>query len=194
MSAGIWDVFSGEPKLEIIYPIVDRPSGRAHPHHAARSNNPTRDTPNYPDVDVRDGGREYWVDVEVPGIKNVEDIHCQWTSNTIVVVSGNIMRPIHNSEQQQQQPSTGGRDAHGVYEPPPSTQEHYQPPYQHVGPPYTIVSERRIGHFRRIFHLPVPAEVSKMTAKLEAGLLSLTIPKAPHTHVADGGKVFITTE
>ncbi|KAK0951680.1 hypothetical protein LTS01_025153, partial [Friedmanniomyces endolithicus] len=50
--------------------------------------------------------------------------------------------------------------------------------------PHLLTGERRVGFFKRIFTLPIEVEAGKVTAKLEAGLLSLRVPK----HEAARGK------
>ena len=49
-----------------------------------------------------------------------------------------------------------------------------------------LVSERRNGEFRKALHIPVDADHQLMTAKIEDGLLVITIPRAKG---ASGAKI-----
>lgn len=108
------------------------------------------------------------MEVEVPGIKKADDISVHWTSNKSLVISGNINRPPWDKESETSVPaeSTGTRSKHGEYKSP-----------FHPEPPYLLVGERKIGAFRRVLNFPVEVDMDKMTARLEAGLLRLKVPK-----------------
>ncbi|KAK3617129.1 hypothetical protein LTR56_025505 [Elasticomyces elasticus] len=56
--------------------------------------------------------------------------------------------------------------------------------------PHLLDGERRIGFFTRVFTLRIEVEVDKVTAKLEARLLSSNVPK----HHAACGKGTIAVE
>ena len=43
---------------------------------------------------------------------------------------------------------------------------------------YYYVSERRYGSFKRSFRLPAEVEAGKITAEMEKGVLSITLPKS----------------
>src|SRR5437016_4593033 len=79
-------------------PIVDHLHQRPHQHrtlfhYLAHQNPRPEDYPNRPDVDIRDAFTHYYVDVEVPGVKNPKDISVVWTSTRSLVVSGSIEPP-----------------------------------------------------------------------------------------------------
>jgi len=56
-----------------------------------------------------------------------------------------------------------------------------------------VVEERRLGPFRRYINFPIQIEAKEVTAKLEAGLLTLRIPKATHITPEHDLNVEITT-
>lgn len=48
-----------------------------------------------------------------------------------------------------------------------------------------IINERRNGIFKKMVQMPMDADTQQMTAKIEDGLLVLTIPRVKHI---DGAK------
>lgn len=48
-----------------------------------------------------------------------------------------------------------------------------------------IINERRNGIFKKMVQMPIDADTQQMTAKIEDGLLVLTIPRVKHI---DGAK------
>lgn len=165
------------------YPLVDHPHERTHQHqtiwrYLSHKGPDPKNYPNYPDVDIRDATGEYLVEIEVPGIKDSSEITCEWISLRRLVVSGSVGRP-GSVPAVEQEGETGTRDAHGDFKPPK--------PHE----PYLLVGERRIGPFRRNFYFPADVEMEKMSAKLEAGLLRLRIPKREEYVPQEGGKINI---
>lgn len=154
--------------------LADRPHAREHQHmtylqYLARKQPDPAQYPNYPDVDIRDGVSHYLIEIECPGVKNAADIHCQWTSRRHLTVTGTVGRPEEKDIPAQQQENGKAKER----------------------PVYLILGERRIGSFRRNFTFPVDVEQEQMSAKLEAGLLRIVLPKKQH-HVPQGtGKVNI---
>jgi len=149
-------------------PLVDHPHDRAHQHqtfwrYLSHKGPDAKAYPNYPDVDVRDATSEYLIEIEVPGIKDSNDIACQWTSLKSLVVTGNVTRPAWKVSSEDY------------------ALKREQELVNDSNEPYLMVGERRIGAFRRSFYFPVEVETDKLSAKLEAGLLRLRVPK--HEHV-----------
>ena len=146
-------------------PEVDHMHERSHQHqtflrYITRKQPDSKLIPNYPDVDIRDAITHYLVEVEVPGVKDVNNIKCQWTSSTTMIVSGENTRPGESVGVEADNRST-----------------HHEP--------YIIIGERKIGGFRRHLSFAANVDPDKMTAKLEAGVLCLNISKKS-THVPKG--------
>jgi len=166
------------------YPLVDHPHERTHQHQTfwryMQHQKPDQKLyPNYPDVDIRDATTEYLIEIEVPGAKDSSEITCQWTSMKSLVVTGNVTRPAWKSGK-----SAGKATADDSGDSKPAE----------LHEPYLLVGERKIGAFRRNFYFPVEMEMEKMSAKLEAGLLRLRVPKHEQ-HVPKGdSKVNIEVE
>lgn len=152
-------------------PLADHMHQRTHQHrnlfHYLTHQKPRpEDFPNQPDVDVRDAVTEYLIDMEVPGIQNPHEISVSWTSTRSLVISGNIAGPEPGKVvPEKHENKTGTRDANGSWK---DSEPHG---------PEIILQERRIGPFRRRFNFPDEANMEKLTAKLEAGLLKVRVPK-----------------
>jgi HSP20 family molecular chaperone IbpA len=152
-------------------PLVDHMHPRTHQHrnffqYLTHQQPRPGDYPNQPDIDVRDAFTEYIVDIEVPGIKNPRDISVTWRTSRILVVSGNVVGPESgHSRTEKQENITGTID----------TQGDGKDPQPHE--PVLLVGERRLGPFRRYFTFPEEVDMEKLTAKLEAGVLQIRLPK-----------------
>ena len=163
-------------------PFVDRPHERTHQHrtflqYMARQIPPPEENPNRPDVDIRDSLNEYLVEIEVPGVKSTSEITVKWTSTSSLVVLGKVGRPgwgrlkgIKKQQPAAQVVADGGKDLDQI---------------SHASESYPqdeslVVGERRLGPFRRYVNFPIEIEAEGVTAKLEAGLLTLKVPKAKH--------------
>jgi HSP20 family molecular chaperone IbpA len=152
-------------------PLVDHIHERHHQHqnvleYMTRRHPKPTDHPNQPDVDFRDNITEYFVEVEVPGIKNPKDISVTWTGHKALVVSGTVERPQYADEDGAVAATTGGES---------------KKPEQHV-----LVGERRLGPFRR--YINFPTDVENVKVSLEAGLLKIRAPKKGFS-AEDGPKV-----
>jgi len=150
------------------YPLVDHPHERTHQHQTfwryLQHQKPDQKLyPNYPDVDIRDATTEYLIEIEVPGVKDSSEITCQWTSMKSLVVTGTVTRPAWKSDKGAGKATA--TDDSGDSKPSESPE------------PYLLVGERKIGAFRRNFYFPVEMDMEKLSAKLEAGLLRLRVPK-----------------
>lgn len=157
--------------------LVDHMHERSHQHRnllQSLTHQKVRpeDYPNQPDVDMRDGIKEYLIEVEVPGVENADELHVNWTTSQSLIVSGDVARP---EEDQAEPDPAAAKD--------PQSQVKQAKAHMMVG-------ERRIGPFRRIFHFPAEVDQENLSAKLEAGLLKIRVPKKATKHFK-GGKVAV---
>lgn len=113
----------------------------------------------------------YLVEIEVPGVKDVSQIQARWIDANTLFVKG----------------KTAGHEGIAL----PGDSESKDEAHGHRCP-FVIIEERRLGTFERHFSFPSQTvEADNMTARLEAGLLTLKIPKQ-HLHLAeDKGQVKI---
>ncbi|KAK5714112.1 hypothetical protein LTR15_011020 [Elasticomyces elasticus] len=184
----------GQPPREIS-PTSALPRASAPPcetRYFRSTSKPLEDYANIPDVDIRDSGDDYLIDIEVPGVKNTADVHLDWTSARSFVLSGSVRRPgtAEVVESKMDDAATSipkkstGYERNGSVGHKHNAKEEVQAP----GLPHLLAGERRVGFFKRVFTLPCEVDVEKVTAKLEAGLLSLKVPK----HQSAKGKGSIT--
>jgi len=154
-----------------VVPTVDHDHRRSSQHqpiwHFGRRDEDKY--PNRPDVDIRDLGAYYLVDVEVPGVKDPGSLHLQWTDASTLVLSGMIARPTDEES------SIGDQSNH---------------PQEHV-----IIGERRVGKFQRRLTFPhnVDPDPQKLQANVEAGLLRIKILKKEAHLIKGDGLVKVTS-
>jgi len=160
-------------------PFVDHLHERSFPHQSLFGYLAHR-KPNLepkitqPDIDIRDNETGYIIDIELPGVSAGKSIKIEWTSSRSLTVSGNTDRPIAPEatttpkKTSTSNGSVGTRVANGEWVNP-------QEPEDPV--PTIVVAERRIGPFRRHFNFPVDVDMEKLKAKLENGLLMISVPK-----------------
>ena len=131
--------------------------------------------PNHPDADILDCISHYIVEIEVPGVKDVSKLKIQWLDNSTLLVKGGT--------EQAKQPgpaADGDKDE--------DTKEHAKEQSKAREWPYLVIGERRLGAFERRFTFPSQTvEQENVKATLEAGLLTLKIPKH-HLHLAQRGR------
>ena len=152
------------------YPVVDHMHQRLHQHQPlVRFNRKPVDPstyPNHPDVDIRDAGHEYLIEIEVPGIKDPDKISCQWTGSKSIVVSGTTERPAWSV-----QPET--RNTGDV----PTRDAQSKGSSSQPTKPFLLIGERRIGPWQRHISFPFDVKPEGLHANLEAGLLKLRVPQ-----------------
>lgn len=186
--------------------IVDHPHERLHQHNTflgviSRKKPDQKTYPNHPDVDFSDAISHYTVEVELPGIQDVNRISLTWTSWKTLVLTGSSFRDWQSDISSQ--PDDGKKNS-GTPEMTTSANKDYRDDKdetakgssvtdseQKDGPPYLLIGERRIGTFRREFHFPVSVEVEKVEASLKAGLLRIIVPKKSHTYPKGSGKIVV---
>ncbi|KAK1043654.1 hypothetical protein LTR74_018399 [Friedmanniomyces endolithicus] len=153
--------------------------------------------PNAPDVDIRDAGTDCLIDIEVTGIKSAADLHLHWMGNRGFILTGDVRRP---GEAGPEFEGVDPKDLTGIAKRDVTSNGKEDHDDSHRGKsfaspealalPHLLIGERRFGFFTRVFTLLVEVEADKISAKLEAGLLSLTVPK----HHAQRGTGVIAIE
>ncbi|KAK6439390.1 hypothetical protein LTR95_004404 [Oleoguttula sp. CCFEE 5521] len=189
------------------YPeLADHPHERLHQHNSflgsiARRKPNQQVYPNHPDCDVSDNLSHYLVDLELPGVKDPNSVGVNWINWRTLVVSGNITRPWFQQAQQEASGGTNGNaeaatDELALHR--DDEKKRYLPKDERENvddlPPWLILSERRIGSFRREFHFPIDVDMEKLEANLEAGLLRLKVPKRADSYPKGNGKVNIACD
>jgi len=158
--------------------------------------------PYGPDSDIRETKLFYYIEMEVPGTTNQDDILVQWMSPRTLVVEGTANRPnVGRESNEGAEPVWENEDA-GVgsksSDPPaPATTNGATNPTTtstkngNVGVPLhkcldeedddyvirVLLAERKIGSWHRSFTLPADVNMKGLKAKLEGGLLRISLPK-----------------
>merc|ERR1712000_180687 len=171
-----------------------------------------------PKSDVRETPKSFYLEVELPGIKDKSELHLRWTSTRTLLVTSKIHRPeIPESDMLEEASAEAGAGAGGgTIEPTPtpaaaggegqeapqeeSQREERAVPVPSSGPPsahgdeatrkeaeaaakkepHLTVHERQVGDLMRAFNFPVDVDRDNTHAKLDAGLLRVTVPKVMH--------------
>lgn len=103
-------------------------------------------------VDVKETDKDYQVDAELPGMKK-EDIKLSFTENGNMVISAE-----RNEEKEEKREGEGA-------------------PEGNENKPVYYFKERSYGKVYRSFKLPPNADTSNVEAKLQDGVLKVTLPK-----------------
>jgi HSP20 family molecular chaperone IbpA len=182
-----------------------------------------------PKTDIRETPKSFYLEVELPGIKDKSELHLRWISTRTLLVTSKIHRPeIPESEMLEDAEAgtgagggtvgptpilvptpatarTGGEGPEAGPAPAPAPAESQREERTAIsgsgsgsGPPsaqgdearkaesaakkepHLTVDERQIGDMMRAFNFPVDVDRDNTHAKLDAGLLRVTVPKMMH--------------
>lgn len=147
--------------------------------------------PYGPDSDIRETKDAYQIEMEVAGTTNKDDVLIQWMSPRTLVVEGTAKRPNvgrqaggtgealfpqdgskGNTSKKTDEAINGGDG--GALEKYPDEEDDYV-----VG---ILLAERKVGAWHRSFTLPANVDMKALKAKLEGGLLTITLPKRDLTN------------
>jgi len=164
-----------------------------------------------PKADIRETSQNYYIEIELPGIKEKSQLHLRWTTMRTLLLTSFIARPeIPESELEDDSPASATEE-------PPSQHEQQTPPQKNgtasdmegadlapslsaatkttatsQSPPkkeaHLTLHERLVGELMRAFNFPVDVDRDNTHAKLDAGLLRVVVPKlvveqAEHAHL-----------
>jgi len=142
-----------------------------------------------PRADLRETENAFYIEVELPGIREKSELRLRWTTLRSLLVKSSIHRPeIPETEHHGEAPSTAP-EVTTATEPAKATEE--APPAGTATKPkepvkiepHLTVHERQIGDHIRAFNFPVDVDRDKTTARLEAGLLRIIVPKVEHERI-----------
>ncbi|THV71558.1 hypothetical protein D6C78_03729 [Aureobasidium pullulans] len=167
----VWPSPMSQYPADFDLPIVDHVHARHRGLHWPFQNNLRLDQETfYPDVDVRDYDTGYAIDMELPGLEDKRNIKVEWTSKHDIMISGHLARTSLPAAARHQ-------DANGKEDTDRSTKTADKDNKEDGLTPTLLVSERKTGHFRRKFHLPMEVDASNLRAKLENGLLKIRVDR-----------------
>jgi HSP20 family molecular chaperone IbpA len=152
-----------------------------------------------PKADVRETPQNFHVEVELPGVKDHAELKLRWTSDATLMLTSKITRPeISKDELVGTKPVMPSAEAstpapeEGIQsngEPPNTSLQESQhptnapptvPTSKKDHTPHLTLHERQIGPLGRAFAFPVPIDRDGTHAKLDAGVLSIVVPKIKH--------------
>lgn len=192
---------SGFTPLFRLLDDFDTYSKQAQPHRGHRNHVPTFQ----PKFDVREVEDAYELHGELAGM-NKKDVHIEFTDPQTVVVRGRIERSYqagtppaglvegnttaaaiesgeHSPTRKERQATVEDEADDGSHTPTTTVAELEKAEPERAAKPADKarywVSERSIGEFSRTFSFPVRVDQEAVTAKLEDGVLSVRVPKAP---------------
>lgn len=175
------------------------------PHTPGSIRAPKSATAWSPATDIRETMAAYHIEVEVPGVRDEDKgkLMIQWLSPHTLLVQGVAERPasIGLNDGGQGKRVWEGKDGEGWAK----EAGHGKLPIPDGGPlvrtpsretveaelladttPTILLSERKLGPWRRTFTLPEDVEMRELKARLEAGILRIDLPKRSLEEMADG--------
>ncbi|KIV78969.1 hypothetical protein PV11_06567 [Exophiala sideris] len=166
-----------------------------------------------PPTDIRETLRSYHIEIETPGVTDKESILIQWLTPHTLLVQGEVRRPaniglLDSDEGRRIWEGASGdgwvvESGHlkkvendgGPLERTPS-RETVDAQLMADALPTVLLSERKVGAWRRTFTLPEDVEMKELKARLEGGLLRIDLPKRSIEDEAEmrGGGIKIEIE
>jgi HSP20 family molecular chaperone IbpA len=130
-----------------------------------------------PRSDIRESSKMYYIDVELPGVEELEEVKCKWLSVRTFLMEACVKRsPTAEDDVQadkEEQKISVDKALDSAHE----GKERQRESVHKAKNVYVTVSERRIGVYGRAFSFPTSVDHAKMTKTLSAGVLSLVVPK-----------------
>lgn len=134
-----------------------------------------------PHCDIRETPSAYYLDVDLPGLRDRTDVRLKWTGARSLFVDATIQRPAlpeeavdasRHSEPETTKAEDGKEETKDVKKDNKEKKEKKQTKTVHL-----LRHERKIGEFARGFNFPVDVDQDKTVAKLAYGVLTITVPK-----------------
>jgi len=155
-----------------------------------------------PRTDVRETMKNFYLEVELLGVKTLTDLRLLWTNSRTILLSSRAQRPEIPEDELLEEPvepatiptatetaapngeapttvaveSTPAAEEHeSIPKPPPTT-----PQKPKLLAPHLTIQERLIGEMLRGYTFPVDVDRDTTHAKLDAGILRIVVPKVVH--------------
>ncbi|EXJ58724.1 hypothetical protein A1O7_06153 [Cladophialophora yegresii CBS 114405] len=145
-----------------------------------------------PKTDVRETTRNFYMEVELPGVKDHAELRVRWTNSRTLLLTSRTTRPEIPEEELLEEPAQGQQNgdtttaAVEANAAPSAPQEQNQ--NRNAQPkllaPHLTIHERLIGDMVRAYSFPVDVDRDATHAKLDAGILRVVVPKVEHVHPA----------
>lgn len=139
-----------------------------------------------PHCDIRETKSAYYIDVELPGLRDKKDVKLKWTGTRSLFVDASIYRqPLPEETVEVASSSTSPSSSAAAAAESNSSSETDKKKEDKKDKKkekkeksvHFLKRERKTGEFARAFNFPVDIEQDKTVAKLAYGILSITVPK-----------------
>jgi len=146
-----------------------------------------------PSIDVRESKTTYYIDIELPGLDNVDKLRIRWSNSRTLLLETGLQRPEVDEAGTGGAGTTSGTTATSDATVPAENQSENgsrtDGKEDVKGKDIALtVHERRIGSFARAFNFPTKVSHEGLDARLHAGLLRLTVPKVEAREVKEEHK------
>ena len=139
-------------------------------------------TPNF---DVHETPSAYILDGELPGLSDKSALKVEFSDNQTLIVEGRVDRPVPcptsggegETEAKEANAREGEESEKELADDGQQQQAEAKGPRPSRKQLKVWVTERSVGSFRRVFHLPSPVDTDDTRATLEHGVLRLVVPK-----------------
>lgn len=157
----------------------------AKPTHTPRRTNGRTNRAFSPRFDVFETEEAYHLYGDLPGMQDKKSVSLEFSDERTLLITGRLERkPIPSTaptteKRRSRNPTvedTDDEDDFSVV----SGEHHEKEEWvveEKVEERKVWLSERVFGHFQRSFSFPTPVDLEAVTAKLEAGLLEIVVPK-----------------
>ncbi|KAE8441113.1 hypothetical protein EG329_005855 [Mollisiaceae sp. DMI_Dod_QoI] len=142
-----------------------------------------------PRFDVREGSDAFYLDGDLPGLTHLSDIFCEFIDNQVLIVRGVIKPKLL--------PTTAVEPKGDPFIPTLHPKSDKFPDAEVSGAePETTwkLKERQVGKFERSFTFPSIIKQNGMKTSLEAGVLSIVLPKDHEADAKVAAKMEIESE
>ncbi|KAA8901715.1 HSP20-like chaperone [Sphaerosporella brunnea] len=135
----------------------------AKPTHTPRRTNGRTNRAFSPRFDVFETEEAYHLYGDLPGVQDKKSVSLEFSDERTLLITGRLERkPIPSTA-----PTTEKRRSRNPTVEDTDDEDDFS----------VWLSERVFGHFQRSFSFPTPVDLEAVTAKLEAGLLEIVVPK-----------------
>ena len=124
-----------------------------------------------PRVDVRETAERFYIDIELPGLADKDALALKWNNSKNLFVEASITRPLIDGSPKEKavdKSTANGADSQKIHNVEGKVSEE---------PVHLVVRERGVGQFDRAFQFPVEVDHDTLVAKLQYGLLRITVVK-----------------
>lgn len=137
-----------------------------------------------PRVDVRETTDNFFIDIELPGLEKKENLKVKWTSTRTLLIEATIERP-QIGEPVRPETSSGISPSGSHLETQSGAEkgEESSKREETKEAVHLTVKERHVGQIARAFDFPVDVDREALEAKLQSGLLRISVSKKDHEKV-----------